>query len=286
MITARDKTVLLKRIIDLAITEDLGREGDITSNACVSPAEKNRAELIAKEEGVLFGLNVFSRVFKTIGRSVKIRHFKKDGDKIAKGELVARLYGKSRQLLAAERTAMNFIQRLSGIATYTGRIVDGIESNHLKILDTRKTTPGMRVLEKQAVLAGGGRNHRFCLDDMVLIKENHIVAAGGIEQALRRCMPLKKKNRVKIEIEVRNLTEYRSVLPFCPDIVMLDNMSTSDMRKAVALRPKGIALEASGNMDLKKIKRIQHIGIDYVSIGGLTHSAPSLDFSLLFQSVS
>jgi nicotinate-nucleotide pyrophosphorylase (carboxylating) len=207
---------------------------------------------------------------------------KRDGQKVRKGEKIASIEGKAKDILTAERTALNFLQRLSGIATMTSKYVEKTKRTKAKILDTRKTTPGLRTLEKQAVKAGGGQNHRMGLFDMFLIKENHIKAAGGITQAVKKAKSRRKKE--KIEVEVRNPSELKEALQSKPDWIMLDNMSTEQMKKAVsiirAVDPK-IKIEASGNVNLKNVRKIALAGVDFISVGALTHSAPALDLSLI-----
>jgi len=273
----------LKTLIKKAIKEDIG-SGDITTLATIPQSDTGSLVLVAKQQGIVCGLAVFSEVFKLLDSSTKIRLFKKDGDRIRAGEQVAVVSGNLRALLSGERVALNFLQRLSGIATYTRRFVDAARPYPLKIYDTRKTTPLWRSLEKYAVRIGGAYNHRFGLYDMILIKDNHIDACGGIVEAVNRARAYHRSRRLKVKIgvEVRTIRELRSVIPLKVDLILVDNMPISQIRRVVELlgganRPE---LEVSGGITLRKIRRLAELGVRRISIGALTHSAPAMDFSL------
>lgn len=273
----------LKTLIKKALKEDIG-SGDITSRATIAQTETGKLVLVAKQQGVVCGLAVFSEVFKLIEPSTKIRFFKKDGDEVRAGDQVAVLSGNLRALLSGERVALNFLQHLSGIATYTRRFVNAVKPYPVKIYDTRKTTPLWRWLEKYAVRIGGGYNHRFGLYDMILIKDNHIDACGGIVEAVNRAKAYcgSRGLKVKIGVEVRTIKELESVLPLKVDLILVDNMPINWIRRVLkimrdAKRPE---LEVSGGITLRKIKRLAELGVRRVSIGALTHSAPAMDFSL------
>jgi nicotinate-nucleotide pyrophosphorylase (carboxylating) len=275
-------------LIRRALEEDVGT-GDVTSLSTVPPGSGSRARIVAKADGIVAGMQTASDVFTTVDPSVQVIPSCTDGTAVAAGDLVMELAGPSRSLLSTERTALNFLQRLSGIATLTGQHVAKIEGTGATILDTRKTTPGWRILEKQAVVAGGGVNHRIGLWDMVLIKENHIRAAGGITNAVNACRTWIAGNRpspLKIEVETRNQTEIEEALEVGCDRIMLDNMPPEILRKAVILiraHTPIVEIEASGNVSLDNVREIAETGVDFISIGALTHSAPALDLSLLFD---
>lgn len=261
-----------------ALREDITSE-DITTNSVMPTATMGEVELICKQDGVIAGLGVFERVFFLLDPKTEVTFFKKDGDKVEKGEKLAVVRGDIRVLLSGERTALNYLQRMSGIATYTRGVADLLEGSGTKLLDTRKTTPGMRVFEKYAVRIGGGFNHRFNLSDGILLKDNHIGAAGGVKEAVAAAKKYASFVR-KIEVEVENLDMLREALEAGADIIMLDNMSREDMKTAVTLC-KGKALtECSGNVTKDNIAFLTDIGVDYISSGALTHSAPILDLSL------
>jgi nicotinate-nucleotide pyrophosphorylase (carboxylating) len=271
----------IKQLIRLALAEDVGKR-DITSEALVGKNLSGRAVIVAKQNGVLAGLAVAKEVFQTVNRRISFKMFKRDGQKVKRGQKIAVIQGTVRDILAAERTALNFLQRLSGIATLTAQYVSRVKGTRTKILDTRKTTPGLRLLEKQAVKAGRGQNHRVGLFDMFLIKENHIKAAGGIAEAVRKAKS--KRRREKIEVEVRNLRELEDAIKAKPDWIMLDNMNIEQMKKAVKTirsRSPRIKIEASGNVNLNNVRKIALTGVDFISVGALTHSAPAVDLSLI-----
>ena len=270
-------------LIRMALAEDIG-PGDRTTAALVDAGRHGRARVIAKQPCVLAGLSVFARVFSMIDERVSIDAGFHDGDTVSAGDTVIELRGPLCALLTGERTALNFIQRLSGVATLTRAFVTRLAEYPTILLDTRKTTPGWRALEKQAVRAGGGTNHRFGLYDAALIKENHIAAAGGINVAIARVRALGGPH-LSVEVEVTCMEELREALAAAPDIVMLDNMSLDEMRVAVAEVAGRVRLEASGNVTLDTVAEIAATGVDYISVGGITHSAPSVDFSILIDPV-
>jgi nicotinate-nucleotide pyrophosphorylase (carboxylating) len=255
--------------------------GDITTDNLIVADATSHAVLIAKEEGIIAGLDVAERVFKILNSDIKfIRNFN-DGDFISKGKIIAEIEGNSRAMLKAERTSLNLLQRLSGIATKTNQFCKKIEGLGASIVDTRKTTPGLRFLEKYAVKAGGGQNHRFCLSDGVLIKDNHIKAAGGIKKAVE----LARKNvphTIKIEVETETMEMVQEALDAKADIIMLDNMSLDMMKDAVKLINKRAIVEASGNVNLDTVYNIASTGVDIISVGALTHSVKAFDISLKF----
>ncbi|HWV24306.1 MAG TPA: carboxylating nicotinate-nucleotide diphosphorylase [Thermomicrobiales bacterium] len=274
----------VQAIIELALTEDIGT-GDVTSLATVPADRQASGIMLAKSPGMLSGIEVARQVFQTVDPTIDFEAHLKDGDELTAGTTVATVSGPVRSLLTAERTALNIVQRLSGVATATARYVAGTAGTRAHIVDTRKTTPGMRLLEKQAVMHGGGRNHRFGLADGVLIKDNHLAAIGGadrISQAIRRARDF-APHTLKIEIEVTSLDELREALDASADIVMLDNMDTETMAEAVTIRDahdNRALLEASGGITLERIPAIAATGVDLISVGALTHSSPALDISL------
>ena len=265
-------------LIKAALREDISTE-DISTNAVMRGYKKGKGDLICKQDGVICGLKVFERVFKILDPNTQINFFAKDGDKAAKTQHIAEVIGDMRVILQGERTALNFLQRMSGIATYTAEVAALLEGSKTKLLDTRKTTPNMRLFEKYAVRCGGGNNHRYNLSDGVMLKDNHIGAAGGITQAVRAAKEYSSFVR-KIEVEVESLEQCEEALAAGADIIMLDNMSVEDMKKAVKLIGGKALNECSGNVTRENIKNIISTGVDYVSSGALTHSAPILDLSL------
>lgn len=270
--------LIMDRLIKQALEEDIGNE-DVTTNAVMPEYKKGRVKLICKQDGVICGLNVFERVFKLLDEHTVIEIFVKDGDEVKKGQRIAMVSGDIRVLLSGERVALNFLQRMSGIATYTRSVVKLLKGGKTKLLDTRKTTPNMRVFEKYAVRCGGGNNHRYNLSDGVLLKDNHIGAAGGIKKAVKMAREYAPFVR-KIEVEVESLAMCKEALEAGADIIMLDNMSVADMKKAVEMIGGRALTECSGNVTLENIAAIKDTGVDYVSSGALTHSAPILDLSL------
>lgn len=270
----------LDRLISLALEEDLGAAGDITTDALIPVDAQGTAELIAKERLVLAGLDAFARVFERVDPSSKVELLTRDGQEVQPKALVARVRGSMRGLLTAERTALNIIQRTSGMATMAQQVMAAVRGTKLRILDTRKTSPGMRSLSKLAVKAGGAFNHRFGLFDGVLIKDNHIAAVGGsVREALRRART-NAPQLVKIEIEVTNLDQLAAALEEGADVVMLDNMDDEQIRRAVELTGGRIPLEVSGGITLERLPRLAKLGVDFVSMGALTHSARAMDLSL------
>ena len=261
-----------------ALREDITSE-DITTNSVMHDYALGEVDLICKQDGVIAGLGVFKRVFELLDKETEVTFFAKDGDKVKNGQLLGKVKGDIRVLLSGERTALNYLQRLSGIATYTREIADLFEGTNTKLLDTRKTTPNMRVFEKYAVKVGGGYNHRFNLSDGVLLKDNHIGAAGSVKEAVRMAKEYCPFVR-KIEIEVENLDMLKEALEAGADIIMLDNMSVEDMREAVRLCKGKAETECSGNVTKENVARLTDIGVDYISSGALTHSSPILDLSL------
>jgi len=270
----------LDRLISLALDEDI-HTGDISTEYLELTRGNMEAFMIAKADGVIAGLPVMVKVFHAVDPHTTVVLYKKDGDKVKRGDDIARIEGNAGSILRAERVALNFLQRLSGIATLTKTMVDAIEGTNAKVLDTRKTTPLLRSLEKYAVRMGGGFNHRFGLYDMIMLKENHIRSAGGITTAVQR---VKKNNTTyKIEVEVTNLKECEEAFQCGVDRIMLDNMNLEDMKKAVELYSGKVELEASGNVKPETIRSIAETGVDFISSGALTHSYRSLDISLLFK---
>ncbi len=265
-------------LILLALREDITSE-DITTNSVMREYCLGEVELICKEGGVIAGLDVFARTFTLLDEKTEVIFNVKDGDDVKKGEKLGIVRGDIRVLLSGERTALNYLQRMSGIATYTRSIAKLFEGTKTKLLDTRKTTPNMRVFEKYAVKVGGGNNHRYNLSDGILLKDNHIGAAGGVRQAIEMAKEYAPFVR-KIEIEVENLDMLREALDAGADIIMLDNMSVEDMRYAVELCRGRAETECSGNVTRENVARLVDIGVDYISSGALTHSSPILDLSL------
>lgn len=265
-------------LIKMALQEDIPHE-DVTTNAVIREYRKGTAQLICKQDGVICGLAVFARVFTLLDEATQTQFSVRDGDRVTKGQLLGTVTGDIRVLLSGERTALNFLQRMSGIATYTAQTVKLLEGSGVRLLDTRKTTPNMRVFEKYAVRVGGGGNHRYNLSDGVLLKDNHIGAAGGVRQAVEAARAYAPFVR-KIEVEVESLAMCREAVEAGADIIMLDNMTTAQMKEAVALIGGRALTECSGNVTLQNIGDILDTGVDFVSSGALTHSAPILDLSL------
>ncbi len=261
-----------------ALKEDITSE-DITTNSVMREYCKGTVDLICKENGIIAGLDVFKRVFELLDDKTEVEFFCNDGDAVENGQKLGVVTGDIRVLLSGERTALNYLQRMSGIATYTRSVALLLDGTNTKLLDTRKTTPNMRVFEKYAVKVGGGYNHRFNLSDGILLKDNHIGAAGGVKQAVLMAKEYAPFVR-KIEIEVENLEMLAEALDAGADIIMLDNMSVEDMRKAVSLCKGKAETECSGNVTKENIAKLVDIGVDYISSGALTHSAPILDLSL------
>ena len=261
-----------------ALQEDITSE-DITTNSVMPCYQLGEVDLICKEDGVIAGLDVFKRVFELLDEKTEVSFTVKDGDLVTNGQKIGLVKGDIRVLLSGERTALNYLQRMSGIATYTRKIADLLEGTNTKLLDTRKTTPNMRIFEKYAVKVGGGYNHRYNLSDGILLKDNHIGAAGGVKEAVTMAKEYAPFVR-KIEVEVENLDMLREALEAGADIIMLDNMSVEDMKEAVKLCKGKAETECSGNVTKENVARLVDIGVDYISSGALTHSSPILDLSL------
>lgn len=266
------------KLIRMALEEDITSE-DVSTNAVMPTNVKGTVDLIAKEDGVIAGMDVYARVFKLLDESMEIETFCQDGDEVKKGDLMAKVTGDIRVLLSGERVALNYLQRMSGIATYTRSVVKLLKGSGVTLLDTRKTTPNCRVFEKYAVRVGGGCNHRYNLSDGVLLKDNHIGAAGSITKAIQMAKAYAPFVR-KIEIETETLEQVAEAVEAGADIIMLDNMTPEVMKQAVALIDGRAQTECSGNITKENIARIREIGVDFVSSGALTHSAPILDISM------
>ena len=266
------------QLIRMALQEDITSE-DVSTNAVMPTATKGTVDLIAKEDGVVAGLDIYARVFTILDEKTEIDFHCKDGDEVKKGELMATVTGDIRVLLSGERVALNYLQRMSGIATYTRQVAKLLEGSNVTLLDTRKTTPNCRVFEKYAVRVGGGCNHRYNLSDGVLLKDNHIGAAGSVTKAVQMAKAYAPFVR-KIEIEVETLEQVKEAVEAGADIIMLDNMTPEVMKQAVELIDGRAQTECSGNITKENIQKIREIGVDFVSSGALTHSAPILDISM------
>lgn len=278
----QNQVELLDEIIKNALNEDLG-DGDHSSLACVPENATGKAQLIVKDTGIIAGIELAERIFNLYDSALKVEVFVKDGTFVQPGQIAFEVSGKSRSILATERLILNFMQRMSGIATQTHAIVKRIEGLNTKLLDTRKTTPGIRLLEKWAVRIGGGHNHRYALYDMIMLKDNHIDYSGGIEQAIKRTNDyLKEQNKsLKIEIEVRNQDELQQVLAVGQvDRIMLDNFTPAEIKTVLPDIPKQFEVEASGGITIDNIRDYAETGVDFISVGALTHSFKSLDMSL------
>lgn len=266
------------KLIMQALEEDITSE-DITTNAVMRKACPGEVELICKEDGIIAGLDVFKRVFELLDEKTETEMYVKDGDEVKRGELMAIIRGDIRVLLSGERVALNYLQRMSGIATYTNQIAKLLSGSKTKLLDTRKTTPNMRVFEKYAVKVGGGYNHRYNLSDGILLKDNHIGAAGGVKEAIEMAKEYAPFVR-KIEIEVENLDMVKEAVEAGADIIMLDNMTPEMMKKAIEIIDGRAETECSGNVTRENVDRLVSVGVDYISSGALTHSSPILDISM------
>jgi nicotinate-nucleotide pyrophosphorylase (carboxylating) len=272
----------IKSVIDYSLKEDIGN-GDITTNSLIPIDLQTKATMVAKSTGVIAGLAIAEYVFRTLSADITWKTFVNDGDKVSKGDLILEISGSYRALLTGERVALNFLQRMSGIATMTANYVDTLKDYKTKILDTRKTVPGLRLLDKYAVMRGGGTNHRIGLYDMVLIKDNHIKIAGGITKAVTQI----KKNLpggIKIEVETTTIEEVKEALAIGVDIIMLDNMSNNTMADCVKIINGRAKVEASGNMTIERLKEVAATGVDFISIGALTHSVAAFDISMNIES--
>ena len=261
-----------------ALREDITSE-DVSTNSVMPHPQAGEVDLICKEDGIICGLQVFERTFTLLDENTKVEFFVKDGDEVKKGDIMAKVYGDIRTLLCGERTALNYLQRMSGIATYTHSVAALLKGTKTKLLDTRKTTPNNRIFEKYSVRIGGGNNHRYNLSDGVMLKDNHIGAAGGVKKAIEMAKEYAPFVR-KIEVEVENLDMVREAVEAGADIIMLDNMKHEDMEEAMKIIDGKAEVEVSGNVTKENIARLTDLGVDYISSGALTHSAPILDISL------
>lgn len=271
-------TLQVDHLIMEALREDISSE-DVTTNAVMHEAVTGEVDLICKQDGVIAGLQIFQRVFELLDKDTKVEFFCKDGDEVKNGQLMGKVTGDIRVLLSGERVALNYLQRMSGIASYTHSVASLLEGSKTKLLDTRKTTPNMRIFEKYAVRVGGGYNHRYNLSDGVLLKDNHIGAAGSVTKAVQMAKEYAPFVR-KIEVEVENLDMVKEAVEAGADIIMLDNMSTEEMQETIRIIDGRAETECSGNVTKENISRLTSLGVDYISSGALTHSAPILDISL------
>jgi nicotinate-nucleotide pyrophosphorylase (carboxylating) len=278
-VTLQIPDILVEPVIRLALTEDLGRAGDLTSLACVPQDARLRVSWTARQPGVLAGLACARLALHALAPDARFEALVEDGQRVGAGQALARADAPARAILSSERTGLNLMGRLSGIATLTRAYVDAVAGTGARITDTRKTTPGLRHLEKYAVRCGGGVNHRFGLDDAILIKDNHVAACGGVRPAMERARAA-AGHLVKIELEVDSLKQLEDALPLAPDVIMLDNFSLGDLRAAVALAAGRVILEASGGVRLETVRDIAETGVQVISVGALTHSAPGLDIGL------
>lgn len=265
-------------LIKMALQEDISSE-DVTTNAVMRSRKQGEVQLICKQDGIIAGLGVFERVFKLLDETTEVEFYAEDGDKVKNKQLLGVIRGDIRVLLSGERTALNYLQRMSGIATYTHQIAELLKETKIKLLDTRKTTPNMRIFEKYAVKVGGGYNHRYNLSDGILLKDNHIGAAGSVKKAVEMAKEYAPFVR-KIEIETENLEMVKEAVEAGADIIMLDNMTPEVMKEAVKLIDGRAETECSGNVTKENIERLVEVGVDYISSGALTHSSPILDLSL------
>ena len=272
------RTLNVDNLLLLALQEDISSE-DVTTNAVMPEACQGTVQLLCKQDGVIAGMEVFARVFTLLDEKTEIIPYVKDGDEVKKGDLLATVNGDIRVLLSGERTALNYLQRMSGIATYTRSVAKLLEGSKTTLLDTRKTTPNMRIFEKYAVRVGGGYNHRYNLSDGVLLKDNHIGAAGSVTKAVQMAKDYAPFVR-KIEVEVENLDMVKEAVEAGADIIMLDNMSYDEMKEALLIIDGRAETECSGNVTKENIEKLTGLGVDYISSGALTHSAPILDVSL------
>lgn len=271
-------TLNVDNLILMALQEDISSE-DVTTNAVMPTEQNGQAQLICKQDGVLAGLYVFQRVFELLDQKIQVEFHFKDGEQVKKGDLIGTLTGDIRAILSGERTALNYLQRMSGIATYTNSIAALLEGSKVKLLDTRKTTPNNRIFEKYAVKTGGGFNHRYNLSDGVLLKDNHIGAAGGVKEAVQMAKDYAPFVR-KIEVECETLEMVQEAVEAGADIIMLDNMNVEEMQQAISFIDKRAEIEISGNVTKENIEHYISLGVDYISSGALTHSAPIMDISL------
>ncbi len=279
----KNKIQNIEQIIRLALREDIS-SGDITSNLIVPKSQMGKAEIIVKQKGIICGLDIVSKICRHFDKEINFKKKVKEGSLVNPNTIVAELHGSFRSLLTIERTVLNFIQRMSGISTETFRYVEQLSGLKTKILDTRKTAPGQRLLDKYAVKTGGGKNHRIGLFDMILIKENHIAAAGSITKAVELCRT-KMKRKTKIEVEVSSIEDLKEALANKVDIIMLDNMDLETMKKAVEIIDHKSKVEASGGITIDSIRKIALTGVDYISVGAITHSVKALDIAMYIHKV-
>lgn len=277
--------IILEPLVRNALEEDLGRAGDITSDSVIPLETRAKVVIASRQEGIIAGLDAAETAFRLVDSSLTIKRLKAEGAAVKPGDEVMEIEGRARSILTAERVALNFVGRMSGIATLTGKMVKAVGNHKAKICSTRKTTPGLRAVEKYAVKVGGGMNHRLGLDDAILIKDNHIAIAGGITPALRRAKQ-SVGHMVKVEIEVDTLEQLKEVLEEGADVVMLDNMSLEDIATAVKMAAGRAIIEASGGVTLDRIPKIAATGVDMISTGALTHSAPNFDVGLDFRAAA
>ncbi|MBL7574884.1 nicotinate-nucleotide pyrophosphorylase [carboxylating] [Peptoniphilus asaccharolyticus DSM 20463] len=264
--------------LEMALKEDVTHE-DVTTNAIYTEPKNASVELLAKEEGIIAGIDVFKRVFQLIDSDVKFEIYKLDGDSVKKGDLVAKIFADVRTLLTGERTALNYMQRMSGVATYANKLVKALNDPHTQIVDTRKTTPNMRLFEKYAATVGGAKNHRYNLSDAILLKDNHIAAAGSVFEAVNMARDY-ASFVTKIEVEVENLEMVREAVDAGADIIMLDNMDVNTIKKAIEIINGTAYIELSGNVSLENVEQYRALGADFISSGSITHSSKILDLSM------
>jgi nicotinate-nucleotide pyrophosphorylase (carboxylating) len=276
----------VRSLVRAALAEDLGILGDVTTMATIEKSSTSYAEIVAKEHGILCGLPLAIQAFRELDKRIKITLISNDGVSVKPGQVVLKIRGSTRSILSAERIALNFIQQLSGIATLTHQFVKQIKGTKTQILDTRKTTPLLRILEKYAVVCGGGVNHRLGLYDMVLIKDNHLAGLSKFSKPILEAISRSRKKwpKLMVEVECDTLAQVREAIEAHPDVILLDNMSLAQLRRAVDLVQGKSKTEASGNVSLKTVRAIAKTGVNFISVGALTHSAPSLDFSLQLRS--
>jgi nicotinate-nucleotide pyrophosphorylase (carboxylating) len=271
--------LLIEPVVRAALAEDLGRAGDVTAQACIDIDARLSVVFATRQRGVIAGLACARLALVALDPDATFEALAADGDLVEAGAILARVEGNARAILSAERTALNLLGRLSGVATLTRTYVDAVAGTKARIVDTRKTTPGLRALEKYAVRCGGGVNHRFGLDDAILIKDNHVAACGGVAEAVRRAQAA-VGHLMKVEVEVDSLTQFAQALPLTPDVIMLDNFTLDDLRAAVAQNAGRVSLEASGGVNLTTVRAIAETGVDVISVGALTHSVSVLDIGL------
>ena len=271
--------VLTERTVEEALKEDIGIIGDVTSNLILDDSNRSEFDIKSRQEGIISGLYLVETVFRLVDKKIAFKKFKEEGDEVEIGDILARIQGNSISILTAERTALNFLSHMSGIASATSLMAKKIKNTNTKIMCTRKTTPNLRVFEKFAVLSGGGKNHRFGLFDGIIIKDNHIALSGSIKEAIKKAKNSSDKS-LKIEVEVDNIDQFQEALENNPDIILLDNFSTSELKKAVEINNDKVLLEASGSVNIENVLDIAMTGVDFISSGWLTHSSPSLDFGL------